>query len=86
MMTGSVLTEKGDNMIAINKGIKTEVSILRYEVSTIDKHMYIQSCGMPFYVRSVDGYDDLVEIELPTGEHVIAKADQIITAVKKCVA
>ena len=72
-------------MITTSNGMKTEVSILRYEVSTIDKHMYIQSCGMPFYIRSVDGYENLVEIELPTGENVIAKADQIITAVKKCV-
>jgi hypothetical protein len=37
-------------------------------------------------IKSVPGYEEsLVEIALPDGSCVVAKAEQIITAVKKCV-
>ena len=72
-------------MIVTSDGMKTEVSVLPYEKSTIDIYGYVQSCGLPFFVRSVEKSEHLVEIVLPTGESMVARADQIISAVNKCV-
>lgn len=66
--------------------METKVWILPYEVSSIDKTMFVQKTGEPMLVKSVPGYEEsLVEIALPDGSCVVTKADQIITAVKKCV-
>lgn len=70
-----------------NEGMKTEVSVLPYEKSDIDSWGYIQSLGgNPFIVKSVDEHEEyLVEVVLPSGESMIARADQLITAIQKCV-
>lgn len=74
-------------MIVRSEGMKTEVSVLPYERSSIDSFGYIQSFERnPFLVKSVEGNEEhLVEIVLPSGESMIARADQLITAVQKCV-
>jgi hypothetical protein len=73
-------------MILSKEGMGTKVWIFPYEVSSIDKTMFVQKTGDPMYIKSVPGYEEsLVEIALPDGSSVVAKADQIITAVKKCV-
>lgn len=73
-------------MILSKEGMETKVWILPYEVSSIDKTMFVQKTGEPMLIKSVPGYEEsLVEIALPDGSCVVAKADQIITAVKKCV-
>lgn len=74
-------------MIVKSEGMKTEVSVLPYKRSSIDSFGCIQSFGgNPFLVKSVEGNEEhLVEIVLPSGESIIARADQLITAVQKCV-
>ena len=73
-------------MILSKDGMETKVWILPYEVSSIDKTMFVQKTGEPLLIKSVPGYEEtLVEIALPDGSCVVAKAEQIITAVKKCV-
>ena len=73
-------------MILSKEGMETKVWILPYEVSSIDKTMFVQKAGEPMLIKSVPGYEEsLVEIALPDGSCVVAKAEQIITAVKKCV-
>lgn len=74
-------------MIVKSEGMKTEVSVLPYEKSDVDSFGHIQSFrGNPFYVKSVEGNEELlVEIVLPGGESMIARADQLITAVQKCI-
>ena len=73
-------------MIIKSEGLKTTVTFLPYVQSTLDSFGYLQSSGKPMTVRSVEGDEDmLVEVILPTGESVIARADQLITAVQKCV-
>lgn len=72
-------------MILSKDGMETKVWILPYEVSSIDKTMFVQKTGEPMLIKSVPGYEEtLVEIALPDGSCVVAKAEQIITAVKKC--
>ena len=73
-------------MLLSKEGMETKVWILPYEVSSIDKTMYVQKTGGPMLIKSVPDYEEsLVEIVLPDGSCAVAKADQIITAVKKCV-
>ena len=73
-------------MIVKNEGIKTCVSVMPYEKSELDNFGYVQSCSKQYFVKSVEGNEGtLVEIVLPKGESIICKADQIITAVQKCV-
>lgn len=73
-------------MIVKNEGIKTCVSVMPYKKSDIDSFGYIQSYGEQYFVKSVEGNEEtLVEIVLPKGESMICRADQIITAVQKCV-
>ena len=67
-------------------GMETKVWILPYEVSSIDKNMFVQKAGEPILVKSVPGYEEsLVEICFPNGSSAVAKAEQIMTAVRKCV-
>lgn len=73
-------------MILSKEGMETKVRILPYDVSSIDKTMFVQKTGEPMLIKSVPGYEEtLVEISLPDGSCAVAKAEQIITAVKKCV-
>ncbi len=73
-------------MFLSKEGMETRVWILPYEVSSIDKTMFVQKGGGPMLIKSVPDHEEsLVEIVLPDGSCVVAKADQIITAVKKCV-
>ncbi len=73
-------------MVLSKDGMETKVWILPYEVSSIDKTMFVQKTGEPLLIKSVPGYEEtLVEIALPDGSCVVAKAEQIITAIKKCV-
>ena len=73
-------------MVLSKDGMETKVWILPYEVSSIDKTMFIQKTGEALLIKSVPGYEEtLVEIALPDGSCVVAKAEQIITAIKKCV-
>ena len=73
-------------MIMSKNCMEIKVWILPYEVSSIDKTMFVQKTGEPMLVKSVPGYEEsLVEIALPDGSCVVAKAEHIITAVKKCV-
>ena len=73
-------------MIVISEGIKTVASFAPYKKSDIDSFGYIQSCSEQCFVKSVEGNEEtLVEIVLPTGESMIVRADQIITATQKCV-
>ena len=73
-------------MIVKSEGIKTVVSVAPYKKSDIDSFGYIQSCSEQYFVKSVEGNEEtLVEIILPTKESMIVRADQIITAVRKCV-
>ena len=73
-------------MILSKEGMETKVWILPYEVSSIDKTMFVQKTGDPMLIKSVPNYEEsLVEIVLQNGSCVVVKADQIITAVKKCV-
>ena len=73
-------------MIVKNEGMKTWVGVMPYKKSDIDSFGYIQSCGEQYFAKSVEGNEEtLVEIVLPKGESMICRADQIITAVQKCV-
>ena len=73
-------------MVVERNSMETKVWILPYEVSSIDKTMFVQKTGEPLLIKSVPGYEEtLVEIALPDGSWVVAKAEQIITAIKKCV-
>ena len=73
-------------MILSKDGMETKVWILPYEVSSIDKNMFVQKAGEPILVKSVPGYEEsLVEICFPNGSSAVAKAEQIMTAVQKCV-
>lgn len=74
-------------MILSKDGMETKVWILPYEVSSIDKNMFVQkSGGEPILVKSVPSYEDsLVEICFPNGSSAVVKAEQVITAIRKCV-
>ena len=74
-------------MIWAKEGMtETKVCIFPYEVSSIDKNMFVQKKEKSILIKSVPGYEEsLIEITLPDGSCVVAKADQIITAVKKCI-
>ena len=73
-------------MIVKSEGIKTVASFAPYEKSDLDSFGYFQSCTEQCFVKSVEGHEEtLVEIVLPKGESMICRADQIITAVQKCV-
>ena len=73
-------------MILSRDGMETKVWILPYEVSSIDKDMFVQKAGEPILVKSVHGYEDsLVEICFPNGTSVVVKAGQVMTAIRKCV-
>ena len=90
MQIGSAQTGKEGEvgMILSRDGMETKVWILPYEASSIDKNTFIQKAGEPILVKSVPvpGYEDsLVEICFPNGSSAVAKAEQIITAVQKCV-
>ena len=73
-------------MIIKSEGMKTWVSVKPYEKSELDSFGYTRSTGNPYFIKSVEGHEEtLVEVVLPTGETMIAKADQLITAIQKCV-
>ena len=73
-------------MVLSKDGMETKVWILPYEVSSIDKNMFVQKASEPILIKSVPGYEDsLIKICLPNGSTAVMKADQIITAVRKCV-
>ena len=62
-------------MVVAGNGIETKVWILPYEKSTIDKNMYVPSRQKAM----------VVTLELADCTTVVLKADQLITAIKKCV-
>ena len=67
-------------------GMETKVLILPYVRSAIDKNAYIQGFENPIIVTSVPNYEEkLIRIELSDCTTVVLKADQLITAIKKCV-
>lgn len=74
-------------MVVEGNGIETKVWMLPYEESSIDKNMFVQVCGKAVIVTSVKGYEDkLVQLTLPENNlEVVVKADQLITAIRKCV-
>ena len=73
-------------MIVTGNGIETKVWIFPYEKSSIDKNMYVQSMEKEIVVTSVPNYEEkLIRLELPDCTTVVLKADQLITAIKKCV-
>ena len=73
-------------MVLAENGMTTKIWIVPYKVSSIDKNTYIQSTGESLEIMSVPCYEDsLVRIILPQGDEVIVKANQIITAVRKCI-
>ena len=77
----------GEVRVILSKdGMETKVWILPYEVSSIDKNAFIQKAGEPILVKSVPGYENsLIEICLPNGSSAVVKAEQVITAIQKCV-
>lgn len=73
-------------MVMAGNGIETKVWILPYEKSSIDKNMYVQSMEKAIVVTSVPNYEEkLIRLELPDCTTIVLKADQLITAIKKCV-
>ncbi len=73
-------------MVLSRDGMETKVCVLPYVESSIDKGAYIQATEKPLAVSSVRNYEDtLVEVVLPGGAKVIAKAEQLITAIQKCI-
>ena len=73
-------------MILSKDSMETKVWILPYEVSSIDKNMFVQKAGEPILVKSVPGYEEtLVEICLPNGSSAVVKAEQVTTAIRKCI-
>ena len=73
-------------MVVTDDRLKTEVTGFTYEKSSIHDSEYLPSSAKLFRVKSVtDNECHLVEIVLPTGESMVVKADQIITAIQKCV-
>jgi len=73
-------------MVVAGKGMETKVWILPYVESSIDKNMFIQSTEKAIVVTSVPNYEEnLIRIELPDCSVVVLKADQLITAIRKCV-
>ena len=73
-------------IIMISDGLKTRVSVIPLERSTIDENGYIAATGKEITVKSVkDHEDELVTIQIPSGEEVTAKASDLISAIQKCV-
>jgi len=73
-------------MILSKDGMETKVLILPYEVSSIDKNIFVQKAGEPILVKSVPGYEEtLVEICFPNDSSAVVKAEQIMTAIRKCI-
>ena len=73
-------------MVMVTDGLKTRVSVIPYEKSTIDENGYISAIGKEIAVKSVKDHEGvLVTIQLPSGEEVTAKASHLITAIQKCV-
>lgn len=74
-------------MVVEGNGVETKVWILPFEESSIDKNMFVQVFGKAVIVTSVKGYEDkLVRLTLPENNlEVVVKADQLITAIRKCV-
>lgn len=82
-------------MILQKDGMETKVWILPYEKSSIDETMLVQATDETMLVQatnktviiqSVEKYEDsLIEIVLPNGNTVVVNAEQIITAIRKCV-
>ena len=73
-------------MIVAGNGIETKVWILPYVESSIDKNMFVQSTEKAIVVTSVPDYEEkLIRIELPDCSVAVLKADQLITAIRKCV-
>ena len=73
-------------MILSKDGMETKVWILPYEVSSIDKNMFVQKAGEPILVKSVPSYEDsLVEICFSNGSSTVVKAEQVMAAIRKCV-
>ena len=66
-------------------GMETKVWILPYVENSIHKGSYIQVAKDPIAIMSVRNNENtLVEIELSDGHKVVAKAEQLITAIHKC--
>ena len=73
-------------MIVAGNGIETKVWILPYVRSSVDETMYVQSVEKAIVVTTVPDYEDkLIRLEFPDCTTVVLKADQLITAIKKCV-
>ena len=73
-------------MIYHNDDIATKVLIVPYRESSIDQREFIQSDEEYVTVSSVKEYEnDLVRIQLPSCNAMVVSAEQLITAVKKCV-
>lgn len=73
-------------MIMEKEGMETRVLIVPYEESSIYSGQFLQTGKMPIIITSVKDYEDkLVRIALPPGESVVANADQLINAIRKCV-
>lgn len=73
-------------MVVAGNGMETKVWILPYKRSSVYANMYIQSTEKAIVVTSVPDYEEkLICIELPDCSAVVLKADQLITAIKKCV-
>ena len=73
-------------MILSKAGMDTKVWILPYEVSSTNKDRFLRKAEEPILVKSVPGYEDwLVEICFPNGSSAVIKAEQVMTAIRKCV-
>ena len=73
-------------MVLSRDGIETKVWLVPYEESSIDKSILLPASGKSMIIQSVKNYEStLVQIVLPGGQTVMAKADHLITAIQKCV-
>ena len=73
-------------MILQKDGMETKVWILPYEKSSIDETMFVRATDKTVIIQSVENHgDSLIEIVLSNGNTVVVNAEQIITAIRKCV-
>lgn len=79
--------KKGEQGMIVGEGLETQVFLFPYKKSPLgDTHGYVPDTSANVEVATVHEYEDtLVRIFLPNKEAVIVKADQMITAIEKCV-
>ena len=69
------------------EGLETQVTLFPYTKSMLgDTHGYAPETSEKVTVMTVKDFEDsLVQVFLPNGGSVIVKAEQMITAIQKCI-